>query len=241
VVQRQESILHRIDGVLLVAGETARDPRLDALDVRSGERAVTIEVVADDQKPVWGAEVVASRDRARIAAALTGRDGKARLVAPQFPVDLLVYDPGSGGEGAFRAVSVRGIDRDQHIVVPAGLRVRIRVLGEPQIPEGLTLLPELFLKGGTAPDGHTPVGDLFPQFGTVMGYGPQRPGAAFHVPLAAAYTVRFGLKSTSNQVVPLDDRQDIVVADQAEEQVFEVRPSAAGIARAAEILRRQDR
>ena len=238
-VARQHTQVHRVEDVQLVAGQVNRDPRLAALDVRAGDRAITVQVAMPDRKPMWGAEVIASRGGVRVGAERTGRDGVARLVVPQLPVDLLVWDPQVFGPVVCRGVSLRGVTGDQSVVLRPGPVVRLTVTGADAVPEGLRLLPELVPTAGTAADGVTPVAELFPRFGLIMGYAPRAPGEAFRVPFAATYDVRFGLKSSTNRLVHLDHHAQIVVGDGEAEQVFEVQVPAASIARAADILRQQ--
>lgn len=140
-----------LDDVLVQAGETTRDPRLDPLDLRGRLRMFTLEASDESGAPVvFGLAARRSGFSSRYAPmqAPQREPGRVRIVTSHGPLDLLVSAPG------LRDTQIDGVDGDRSIVMLAGLPVRIHFVGGvPLLEKGESLTLSVRSESGQSSGG----------------------------------------------------------------------------------------
>ncbi|HLQ37656.1 MAG TPA: carboxypeptidase-like regulatory domain-containing protein, partial [Planctomycetota bacterium] len=126
-------VLGEVDGGLVVAelplrsGEQTRDPRLQAVDLSNGRRAVHFTVVDSDGRPVQEAKVVvlAGKDQHAFEGYLLTA-GQGRIVTRANPLEVLVFATG------YRAARVSELADGARIVLPSPLSLHLQL--PPECP-----------------------------------------------------------------------------------------------------------
>jgi hypothetical protein len=129
-----EEPLATIEGVRTIAGQTARDARMDPLDLRGLLHAIDLEVVAEDGAEIidgWACALSPVPD-ARISAQLIV-DGRVHLVIRGESANVEI-----GGEECMLAhlEAVRG---SQRVVLRRAVPVRLVLDPDVELPRGVTL------------------------------------------------------------------------------------------------------
>ncbi len=236
VLARQQ-VRHRVEGVLVVVQKDAKDPRLAAIDLRSGARTLDLVVVDPDGKPVGGAKVVAGKDGAPLREDQTGQDGRVRLVVPSLPVDVLVSHAEFFGP-AYRPTLVRNVAAETRITLELGLTVSTELTGLPSLPEDLRVKPWLHPQDVPPPAG-APARPREPSFGGPLeSYSAQKPGAPFTVPAPGTYKVYVDVQRADGRLVTIPGvPPTITVLDQTTPQGFRLAVDAAQLDSAIRNLR----
>lgn len=142
-----------VGDVLVKAGETARDARLDPLDLRGRLRSAVITVTDGDGDPV--PDFVVDGDPAAGSGHLPssrGIGGRARLILADPSVDVVVSASG------YRPASVRGVAGDRRVVLRGGIPVRLVLAGGAVPPPSPFRLEAVLVPAAAAPGmaGHVP-------------------------------------------------------------------------------------
>jgi hypothetical protein len=135
----EEPPLATIEGVRTIAGRTARDPRLDPLDLRGIVHAINLKVVNDDDAPITdGWARVLTTDPASNPPAQVIVDGRVQLLARTESADIEVWSPG------YALAQVPGAQDSQRIVLHRGFPVLLELDPDvPLPPAGTTLFIRL--------------------------------------------------------------------------------------------------
>jgi len=133
-----------VPGLVVVAGEETRDPRLEPLDFASTLPAVTLTVVDDRGQPVPKVRVSLVRPGSeKFVECSPGRKGDS-LVVSAGPLPLHVRLEAKG----YRPQELTGVDSDRTVVLERGIPVRIVFSGTlPVLPEGWELEASLVEAG----------------------------------------------------------------------------------------------
>jgi hypothetical protein len=108
-----------VEGLLVRAGETCRDPRIQGLHIESELLAVKIRVVDRASNPVANvaASIVGAGD---VQPILSAADGICRVRAKQYPVDVDISAFG------FLRRRLTRVDADCEVVLDEGYPIRLR-------------------------------------------------------------------------------------------------------------------
>jgi hypothetical protein len=113
-----------VEGLLVLAGETCRDPRIQGLRITSLVPGLRIRVVDRASTPLRGA-AISIVGLAEARAALSGDDGLCVVRSEILPVDL---DVSAFGYQKQRLVNVSA---DREVVLEAGIPIRLRTSARP--------------------------------------------------------------------------------------------------------------
>ncbi len=114
----------RVDGLLVVAGETCRDPRIQALRIASVVASLRIRIVDRASTPLPGAATsIVGLENAR--PALSQDDGLCWVRSETLPVDLEV-----SAFGYLRRRLVN-VSEDREVVLDVGIPIRLRTSAKP--------------------------------------------------------------------------------------------------------------
>lgn len=114
----------RVDNLLVLAGETCRDPRIQGLRIESLLTTLRIRVVDRSLTPLKSAaiSIVGHRD---VGAALSSEDGVCRLACESLPADLDVSAFG------YQRQRLMNVSADREVVLDAGFPIRLRTSAKP--------------------------------------------------------------------------------------------------------------
>jgi hypothetical protein len=219
------------EGIVVVPGETCRDPRLQGIEVASPSPVLAITVVDRSSAPIAGATAaLAGRPYSRLAIA--GSDGVCRLPVAALPADVAVTAFG------FREQVLAGLASDARVVLDEGLLVRLRAgapAAETRSPYALFVL--LYRVGDDGVARETIYRDAFPvERRRFDGEGE----LALHLPGPGVYECSLHVSVLradhvgSGAPVELSPRPRFTVRELDLEQVFELDVPAEAIARAVE-------
>jgi hypothetical protein len=174
----------RLEGVRLRGGETARDPRLERIDLRGRVRPLTITVVDPDRRPLPSAFCILlargfDLDRIPVDAA-----GRTRLWTGAAGLDLEVRAPGHAWK------CLHGVTTDRTVRLERGLGVRLLYSGTGQLPENAVVLAHVVLEEEA--ENHS-ISSRWPDAEVaVLSHPSDR--KTLHVPLPGRYTVQISLR-----------------------------------------------
>jgi hypothetical protein len=126
-VEHEREPLVVIEHVILQAGETSRDPRLEHVDVRH-VHPLHVDIVDEKGAPVVAGFVWCAGD-SRAARSIYFKDGGATLLARAPSVDLDVRSSG------YRSARVHGVTGDTRVVLRRGIPVRLRLPDTAHLPD----------------------------------------------------------------------------------------------------------
>ena len=109
-----------IEGLLVRAGETCRDPRIQNLFVDNPFQTLRIRVVDRSSTPLKGA-VAGVQDGGTYRQTVSGADGVCHVRVENLPIDLRLAAFG------YRTQKLLGVDSDREVLLEAGLPIRLRV------------------------------------------------------------------------------------------------------------------
>ncbi len=113
-----------VEDLLVLAGETCRDPRIQSLRIANVLPSLRIRVVDRASKPIENAGVSIARHRDK-PAALSGTDGLCVVRSQTLPVDLEVSAFG------YLRQSLPGVDADREVVLETGYPIRLHTSTKP--------------------------------------------------------------------------------------------------------------
>ncbi|MCB9913620.1 MAG: carboxypeptidase regulatory-like domain-containing protein [Planctomycetes bacterium] len=116
--------LARVEDLVVRAGETCRDPRVQGLRVEAPGTTVRVRVLARGGAPIPHAAVTLAGDRYG-RSALSDANGVAVVRCPALPVDLEV------GAMGYRRAQLLGVDGDREVVLDAGLPIVLHTAADP--------------------------------------------------------------------------------------------------------------
>ena len=137
VIRRDGRVVHRIEGIKLVAGETCRDPRLQRVPWETYLRKVRIRVIDADKKPVPNARVthwqVRPRHASRGTRGRTDASGGVSLWVPKEKPRLLIETPNH------RWMRLENVIADRTVEVTAEPGLSVEFDREPKLPQDVRL------------------------------------------------------------------------------------------------------
>ncbi|MBM3978482.1 MAG: carboxypeptidase regulatory-like domain-containing protein, partial [Planctomycetes bacterium] len=122
-LEGEERPLYEARGLLVEAGATCADERIQAIDLREFVRGYTLTVLGPDGEPVGDGRVVVlalQRGEHARTSSIDLRGGRARVATSGPALDLEVSASG------FRPLRVLGLREDRTVRLEAGLLVRLR-------------------------------------------------------------------------------------------------------------------
>ncbi|HKB14957.1 MAG TPA: carboxypeptidase-like regulatory domain-containing protein, partial [Planctomycetota bacterium] len=132
----------RVEDIPVREGETARDPRLDPLDLRGGFRLIDLELADERGAPIFQARAYSRRsgeanDRWTYARA---EGGRLKLLRDERPLDVSITSPG------FLRTELDRVTDSQRVALRRAASVRLELAGGLAVPE-----PPLFLGAALTP------------------------------------------------------------------------------------------
>lgn len=207
-----------VEGLVVRAGETCRDPRVQDLFVENPLPTLRIRVVDRASRPLVHA-VASVRGVDELRPATSGSDGVCRVRVEELPVDLHVAAFGYAPEELF------GVDSDREVVLEAGIPVRLRVRVVPpagdlvyRLGADLQVVDADGLVRGSPWGGERVGGETFLDESGELALG---------IPAAGVYRCGFFVSIVHEHVgrgatVELADPPRITVVQSSDEQLFEL-------------------
>ncbi|HYC76283.1 MAG TPA: hypothetical protein VEI02_01535 [Planctomycetota bacterium] len=143
-----EAPTHVVDGVVIRAGETCRDPRLQDVDLSASFAVRTVIVKDETGRPIPGARVHLLADAGWLPAFVAGRDGRATVVIDRARVDA----PPAGCVTAAGRIGVElgPLAEDRTVVLSAAAARRVTVRLPRDAPVSKIRTRSGFRCGGSA-------------------------------------------------------------------------------------------
>jgi hypothetical protein len=130
-----------IEGVLVRAGETNRDARLELIDLRGKLFAHHLTLVTDDEDtPVQGQIHYGPPNAEELQNSRWFNEREVDLVSEHELLDVKVSARG------YRTADLEDVSGDIEVRLEGGMRVRLRLVGDIQLPE-----PPIFIKAVLSP------------------------------------------------------------------------------------------
>ena len=208
----------RVEGLVVRAGETCRDPRIQGLFVDNPFQTLRIRVVDRSSTPLKGA-VAGVQDGDTYRQAISGADGICHVRVEQLPVDLRLAVFG------YRTQKLLGVDSDREVVLESGLPIRLRV---QIVPSREDLNFSLWARLKVVDDAGAVLGYAWGTEGVDADMDLDEQGElAVRVPYAGTYQCEFYLSLVHEHIgrgaqLEFADPLRISVLEHPEEQEFEL-------------------